>query len=660
MSRLISAVGTLCLIAWTMTANAAALVDTVQLVSSTPAAAAAPPPAQTLTISQAGSYSVTLNDLQLPVALASLSVAVVNSTTSAIVVTAAGAQTGSTVTLAAGTYTVQVLATAAAGAVGGTFSVQVAPAAGGANVFQYEDTVGPASAAPNSGQSATSTQFAVSSAGSYQLMATDLAFPAPLTSLSIGIFVHCGTTPGCTPTPVYTSTAGSAPPFSATLTLAAGSYDLFMVAKANAAILQGLFNVQISAGGTPVYGTTQAVGNLPAPTSIAIPTAGPVSLKLADLGTPAALSSLNAIVAQNGVVLDQVSSAGSSSFTAAQGTAQLFVAAQPGSGGQGAYEAYLTGSSQLLVDIAQPVLAAGSFGYSFAPILTTAGAYQVSVNDFKEPAALTSLMAITAQQGALLGSTQATASFNAAAGPLNILVFPTPASSTSEGLFGVTIAGPGPSATAYQTTQGVGTLFSSQTVTVTTAGNYDLSLTDFGFPANFSSLGLIATNGNTVVGSIFSAGQLQLNLAAGSYVLSVLAQTAPMSNYGLYGMYLAPAPPVPTVTLTSSAASVTSGQSATLTWSSTNATSCTASGGWNGTLATSGSQSTGALTQNSSFTLTCTGGGGTGTASVSVAVGAAAASGGKGGGGALTPEALLALAAALIWVSRSRRRGTHA
>ncbi|MHB8660982.1 MAG: choice-of-anchor Q domain-containing protein, partial [Minisyncoccota bacterium] len=46
--------------------------------------------------------------------------------------------------------------------------------------------------------------------------------------------------------------------------------------------------------------------------------------------------------------------------------------------------------------------------------------------------------------------------------------------------------------------------------------------------------------------------------------------------------------PAPIITLSASPTSVTSGGSSTLTWSSTNATSCTASGGWTGTKATSG------------------------------------------------------------------------
>lgn len=60
-------------------------------------------------------------------------------------------------------------------------------------------------------------------------------------------------------------------------------------------------------------------------------------------------------------------------------------------------------------------------------------------------------------------------------------------------------------------------------------------------------------------------------------------------------------------------------QSANLTWTSNNATSCTASDGWTGTKAVSGSQATGLLTVNKVFKLTCTGAAG-GSVSDSVAV----------------------------------------
>ena len=76
----------------------------------------------------------------------------------------------------------------------------------------------------------------------------------------------------------------------------------------------------------------------------------------------------------------------------------------------------------------------------------------------------------------------------------------------------------------------------------------------------------------------------------------------------------------PTVTLSAMPASITAGTSTTLNWTSTNATSCVASGGWNGARPTSGSETFNSLTQNTSFTLTCTGAGGSGAQSVQVNV----------------------------------------
>ena len=64
------------------------------------------------------------------------------------------------------------------------------------------------------------------------------------------------------------------------------------------------------------------------------------------------------------------------------------------------------------------------------------------------------------------------------------------------------------------------------------------------------------------------------------------------------------------MTLTANPSSVVTGGTATLTWSSANTTSCTASGGWSGAQAVTGSASTGALITDTSYTLTCSGPGG--------------------------------------------------
>src|SRR5208283_1967833 len=60
-------------------------------------------------------------------------------------------------------------------------------------------------------------------------------------------------------------------------------------------------------------------------------------------------------------------------------------------------------------------------------------------------------------------------------------------------------------------------------------------------------------------------------------------------------------PTMPTVTLTAAPTTVTSGNTSNLTWTSSNATACTASGGWNGEVALSGTWSTAALTNSTDY-----------------------------------------------------------
>lgn len=106
-------------------------------------------------------------------------------------------------------------------------------------------------------------------------------------------------------------------------------------------------------------------------------------------------------------------------------------------------------------------------------------------------------------------------------------------------------------------------------------------------------------------------------------------------------------PAAPTLTLTASPASIASGGSTQLSWSSTNATSCTASGGWTGARLTSGNETVGSLTATSTFTLRCSGAGGSisQSAAVTVAAGGGAGGGGtsSGGGGSLGWLGLLGL-----------------
>jgi subtilisin family serine protease len=69
-------------------------------------------------------------------------------------------------------------------------------------------------------------------------------------------------------------------------------------------------------------------------------------------------------------------------------------------------------------------------------------------------------------------------------------------------------------------------------------------------------------------------------------------------------------PPAPKITLTASVDEVFGGESATLTWATQFADSCTASNGWSGTKSANGSETVGPLNAATLFTLTCNGKGG--------------------------------------------------
>lgn len=108
-----------------------------------------------------------------------------------------------------------------------------------------------------------------------------------------------------------------------------------------------------------------------------------------------------------------------------------------------------------------------------------------------------------------------------------------------------------------------------------------------------------------------------MKITSGSIVSAVIVALAGCGGGGS----TSPSTPAPIVSLSIDQSKVVLGQSAKLTWSSTNATSCTASGSWAGTQATSGTatQLPNAPGQTT-YTLTCTGAGGNSNQSVTLAV----------------------------------------
>lgn len=149
-----------------------------------------------------------------------------------------------------------------------------------------------------------------------------------------------------------------------------------------------------------------------------------------------------------------------------------------------------------------------------------------------------------------------------------------------------------------------------------------------------------ATSGSQTTGALTATSNYRLDCTGGGGTdgrnVTVTVNGAP------------PPPPAPTVTLSANPTSVTTNGTSSLTWSSTNATACTASGGWTGTRGTSGTESVGPLANTQTFTLACTGTGGSANQSATVTVTAGGGGGGgstpsTSGGGAFDPRSLLAL-----------------
>jgi hypothetical protein len=113
-----------------------------------------------------------------------------------------------------------------------------------------------------------------------------------------------------------------------------------------------------------------------------------------------------------------------------------------------------------------------------------------------------------------------------------------------------------------------------------------------------------------------------------------------------------------TLALSASPTALDPGGSTTLSWTASNVDSCTATGGWSGNKATSGSETIGPLTSTTTFTQTCDGSGGSVTESVSVAVNGDTGESGSGGGAISLLSMLLLLLRWGYTASVRKRRST--
>jgi hypothetical protein len=626
-------------------AHADVLLDEVAVIG----LPAAPAPSEfSFSTTTAQALTVTLTDFQAPAVFGSLQIAVtqgdalvgsasVDGTTSATVATV-------NLPAAIANYTLHVIGTPDATQGIGSFGVCVALQATPQACIAGDSFSGniQVSTPPSSNNTSTvNTNFTSTVAGSYTITLSDDAFPAPLSSLSTAVF-DGGTLVGG--------------PFQAgaptQLTLAAGtSYQLLIAAAVGTAAPAGLYGIQITdPTGAVVFARTVPVGELASSTLVTNPSAQTLSLSITDLGYPAALSGIGAAVTSGAALLaPPLTSSGSENLTAPKGSLELWqytvAGAQPGS-----YTLSLASSPTTSLYSATEVVNSGdtvsATSFAFVANLPAAGTYNLIVTDYQFPASLGSLTYTVAQNGTVIavnGSGDFTVS---AAGTVIVVVDATPAQGTI-GIFGVTVSSTGAAPTVLlDTTQAVGGVFNSRTVSLGSSGNYDVTLTDLVFPTKFTDLAVIVTQNGQSFGKIYAeggTGTFPVSATPGQYVLTYVA-TPGAQNYGLFALSMSTAPP--TVTLTVNPTTVPAGQSVQVSWSSAGATSCSAGGtaAFSGSEPLSSTDITVAIPATATLTLSCEGPGGTTAATPVTVTATTAVSSSGGGGGALDLDWLVVLA----------------
>jgi hypothetical protein len=423
-----------------------------------------------------GTYTVTLTDLQFPVALQSVMLLLADSTTGqGTPLTGVGSVQ---VSLNAGDKcALLVIGQEASSAAGGLFSVSLTPPAGTAAF--YSTKVLPIGGVTLLQSSATINGVVNIGAGSTTIAINDLQFPQPLNAAGVAVIGGDGQSVTGTndPTVSSSSTTHTA---SQSFTAAAGSYQVFGYATPGSAAQVGSYAVTLTQGTTSVFDAALAVsatGSLLQPYSFDanVTAAGAYKITLTDFQFPSSLTAVEFVAEQGGVLLaTPAMAAGSLTASPAKGPVTLLAFAQAtGSGGIFGLDMSSTSGGTAAFDTAQGVGA----GFKLTPVTVTSDqTIGVTATDMEFPSALGTLEAAvmtgTAMQGKIIAAGSSgsatpitgTFSFDATPGSTYFVgVLAQPASPANAGTYAVT-AVPAPLVTL---TPSATTVTSGGTVTLT-------------------------------------------------------------------------------------------------------------------------------------------------------------------------------------------------
>ena len=379
----------------------------------------------TLTVTSGGDYEVSLADLQLPQSLTTLTL-VVAQLGGGILAQLPGGP--SQFNAPAGDYPLFVIAESDATVNAGLFSVNVRPTGGGDPIFSRTVELGRVKALGP----------VTLAAGTQWLTLADFGFPAPL-SQAAAIVTRQG---------AEAARRGSAG--ETAFVAEAGEHQVFALATAADPPGTGAYGVQIrSDAGAAVFSSVQSTGNAAGTTpafsySVDVATAGSYRLRLADLQFPAAFGSLALAAVQDGALINpQFVGADSRNVTLAAGKVTVFVIAKPSSQAGSLANSGLFGvdlapaaGGETIFDVTQGV---GALFSARKLSITSAGRYQVTVDDALFPKRFLELAAVVTRGADKLGSIFGGGSFpfDAVNGNyvINFIARADPAESTAAGTY---------------------------------------------------------------------------------------------------------------------------------------------------------------------------------------------------------------------------------
>lgn len=156
--------------------------------------------------------------------------------------------------------------------------------------------------------------------------------------------------------------------------------------------------------------------------------------------------------------------------------------------------------------------------------------------------------------------------------------------------------------------------FSADPTSVVAGGRTTLTWTSTGTTSCEAAggwTGARATAGSTTTGPLNATADFMLNCSGPG---GAVTRTVRVTVNAL------PPPPAPTLSFSASSTTVPNGEGVVLSWSSTNATACTAAGAWSGSKALAGTEQSTAITAQSVFSLGCSGPGGNVASAITIGI----------------------------------------